>query len=130
MNWICTIYVAVLFFVLTPGVLLSLPPKSSKLVVAATHAVVFALIWHFTHKIVWRMSVGHEGFKEGYNKNKITNGSYKPGELCGDSVNDSEGNNKGGTGPNGYIKCVKSSDNVWKWTKGALDAKGVFAASS
>ena len=50
------VYVAVLFFVLTPGVLLSLPPKSSKFVVAATHAVVFAIVYHLTHKMVWKLS--------------------------------------------------------------------------
>jgi len=61
MNWVVTIYIAVLFFLLTPGVLLSLPPKSSKLVVAGTHAVVFALVYHFTHKMVWRMSMMREG---------------------------------------------------------------------
>jgi hypothetical protein len=61
MNWVVTAYIAILFFVLTPGVLLSLPPKSSKFVVAATHAVVFALVYHFTHKMVWRASVSREG---------------------------------------------------------------------
>ena len=49
MNWVVTAYIAILFFVLTPGVLLSLPPKSSKLVVAATHAVVFAVIYNIFH---------------------------------------------------------------------------------
>jgi hypothetical protein len=58
MNWILFLYVFVLFFVLTPGVLLSLPPNASKLVVAATHALVFALVWQFTHKMVWKASVG------------------------------------------------------------------------
>jgi len=57
MNWVVSIYIAILFFVLTPGVLLSLPPKGSKMVVAATHAVVFALIFHFTHKLVWQASM-------------------------------------------------------------------------
>ena len=47
------IYVFLLFFVLTPGVLVTLPPKSSVMVVAAVHAVVFALIWALTHKFVW-----------------------------------------------------------------------------
>lgn len=71
MNWVITIYVALLFFVLTPGVLVTLPPKSSKLVVAAFHALVFALVWHFTHKLVWSASVSigapakKEGFYEG-----------------------------------------------------------------
>jgi len=38
---------AVLFFLLTPGVLISLPPGSSFQVQAATHAVVFALVHKF-----------------------------------------------------------------------------------
>ena len=50
-----SVYVALLFFVLVPGVLLSLPPGGSKLVVAAVHAVVFGLVYHFTHKIVGRL---------------------------------------------------------------------------
>ena len=57
MNWVVTIYVALLFFVLTPGILLSLPPKGSKMMVALTHAVVFAIVYHFTHKMVWQTSM-------------------------------------------------------------------------
>jgi hypothetical protein len=57
MNWIVSIYIALLFFVLSPGILLSLPPKGSKMMVAATHAIVFALIFHFTGKMVWRASM-------------------------------------------------------------------------
>lgn len=49
------LYAAVLFFLLTPGVLVSLPQGGSRTVVAATHAAVFALVWYFTHKAVWRM---------------------------------------------------------------------------
>lgn len=78
------IFVALLFYVLTPGVFLSLPPKSSKRVVALTHAVVFAVVWTLIHKTVWNFgtSMGwtaprqqrprnnyvenfFEGFKEG-----------------------------------------------------------------
>jgi amino acid permease len=73
MNWICTIYAALLFFVLTPGILVTLPPKSSKLVVAGFHAVVFALVYHFTHKIVWRMSSGREGMEVEMEKEKKKN---------------------------------------------------------
>lgn len=46
---------ALLFFVLTPGVLLSLPPGGSLYVVAATHAVVFALV----HKFVGHDLLGY-----------------------------------------------------------------------
>jgi hypothetical protein len=57
MNVLMSLFVAVLFFVLTPGVVLRLPPGGSKLVVAATHAVVFALVYHFTHKLVWHATM-------------------------------------------------------------------------
>jgi uncharacterized membrane protein len=52
--WIMSLNVAALFFVLTPGILLSLPAGGSKTTVALTHAVVFALVWHLTHKFVWK----------------------------------------------------------------------------
>lgn len=42
------IFIAVLFFLLTPGVLVRLPPKGSIYLVAAVHAVIFAAIYHFT----------------------------------------------------------------------------------
>jgi hypothetical protein len=46
------LFVAVLFFLLTPGILLRLPPGGSKYTVAAVHAVVFVIVYHFTHKAV------------------------------------------------------------------------------
>ena len=58
MNWAVTVYAAILFFVLTPAVLVRLPPKGGKFTVAAVHAVVFSLIFHFTHKLVWQLSMG------------------------------------------------------------------------
>ena len=53
-----SIYVALLFVILTPGVLITLPPNSSRLTVAVVHGVVFALVYHFTHKTVMRMIYG------------------------------------------------------------------------
>jgi hypothetical protein len=47
-------YVAALFFVLTPGVVVRLPQGGSLMTVAAVHALVFAAVWHFTHKAVKR----------------------------------------------------------------------------
>ena len=49
-----SIYAAVLFFVLTPGVLLSLPPGGSRTTVALTHAVVFGVVWALTHRMVYK----------------------------------------------------------------------------
>jgi hypothetical protein len=63
-NTATCLYTILLFVLLTPGILLRLPPKGSPLVVAIVHGVVFALLLCFTHKIVYRMSVGYgiDGF--------------------------------------------------------------------
>jgi len=53
MNVVMAVYIALLFIALTPGVLLSLPPGGSKLVVAATHGAVFTAVYWVTHKSVW-----------------------------------------------------------------------------
>ena len=42
----CYIYIA-LFFFLTPGVLVTLPPGGSKYVVALVHALIFGLVTMF-----------------------------------------------------------------------------------
>lgn len=73
MNWIITVYIAFVFFILTPGIIVSFPPKRGKFTVAAVHALLFAFIWHVTHKFVWQMSMSlteptkHEGFTKGAN---------------------------------------------------------------
>jgi len=55
-----TLCLAVLFFVLTPGILLRLPKGGSKMMVAATHAVVFVLVFQLMHKMGWK---AYEGFQ-------------------------------------------------------------------
>jgi hypothetical protein len=57
MNWTVTVYSAILFFLLSPGILLSLPSKGGKYTIAIVHSIVFAIVWHLTHKHVWKMSV-------------------------------------------------------------------------
>ena len=63
MSLLVSLYAAILFFILTPAILLRLPPTGSKYVVAAVHALVFALIFHFTHKLVWRLGARLEGLE-------------------------------------------------------------------
>lgn len=58
MNIFMALYAFILFFVLTPGIVLSLPPKGSKTVVALTHALVFAVVWYLTSKFVWKATSG------------------------------------------------------------------------
>ena len=56
--------IAALFFMLTPGVVVSLPPGKGKFVVAATHAVIFALVFHFSYKAIRDFTQRFEGFDE------------------------------------------------------------------
>jgi len=49
MSILTSLYVAALFVALTPGVLLRIPKGGSKMAVAATHAVVFAVVIYFTY---------------------------------------------------------------------------------
>lgn len=65
MQLLFSIYLAVLFFILTPAVMLRLPKKGDKYTVAAVHALVFAIILHFSAKIVMNFSRKYEGFREG-----------------------------------------------------------------
>ena len=55
--------IAALFFVLTPGILVTLPAGKGKFVVAATHAAIFALVFHFTHKTLMNLAQQYEGFE-------------------------------------------------------------------
>ena len=57
------IYVVILFVLLTPGVVLRLPSKGTLLTVAIVHGLVFALVFHFTHRHVYRLTMS-EGFEE------------------------------------------------------------------
>ena len=57
MNLTVAVYSAILFFVLSPGVLLRLPSGGSKLTVAGVHALVFAFILYLTAGYVWRWSM-------------------------------------------------------------------------
>jgi hypothetical protein len=48
---ICIFVLQVLLFVLlTPGILLVLPPKSTKYIVAVTHGVIFSALWILLYK--------------------------------------------------------------------------------
>ena len=54
MNLMMFLYLAVLAFLLSPGVLLRLPPGGSLMAVALTHALVISLVWGLTSSMVFR----------------------------------------------------------------------------
>ena len=87
MNLIMSLYVALLFVLLTPGVLIKLPPKGSLLTVAIVHGLVFALVFHLTCRAMYKASVEGFGFVESTGNNtkggaqtatSNTNNSNKP----------------------------------------------------
>ena len=57
-NLYMVAFSALLFFVLTPGIIITIPPKSSKTTVALIHALVFGTVWTFTYKIVLNITEG------------------------------------------------------------------------
>ena len=57
MHAACTLFVMVLFFLLTPGILLSIPQTGSLQQKALVHAVVFGVIFHFFHSVMMRYAV-------------------------------------------------------------------------
>jgi hypothetical protein len=67
MNSIVTsVFAAILFFILSPGVFLRIPKNGSKMTVTGVHALVFAVLFYFTHTMVYRFfnpSGRREGMK-------------------------------------------------------------------
>ena len=62
-HFYMTLLVGILFVLLTPGVLLCLPStRSSTLTQAVVHGLIFALVYHFTHKMVWKNLYGGEAY--------------------------------------------------------------------
>ena len=56
-----SLFVAALFVLLTPGVVLSLPKNGPLLHKAVVHGLLFAVLYHLTHKTVWNF-LRSEGF--------------------------------------------------------------------
>ena len=73
MNIAMAIFFAILFFILSPGILLRLPNKGSKVTVAATHAVIFGILCFFAGKLFWNLSkkLRFEGFETTLPTNKL-----------------------------------------------------------
>ena len=63
MNLWLSLYLAALFVAFVPGVLVTLPKGGSKMTVLVVHALLFTLVWHFTHTMVWELSEGFQNRK-------------------------------------------------------------------
>ena len=63
---VTSVFAAILFFILSPGVFLRIPKTGSKMTVTGVHALVFAVLFYFTHAMVYRFfnpSGRREGMK-------------------------------------------------------------------
>ena len=54
MHLMFTAFLVALFFVLTPGILLAIPKNGKIMTQALVHALVFGVIYQFTHTFVWK----------------------------------------------------------------------------
>jgi hypothetical protein len=57
MNSLVAFYSAILFFLISPGILLRLPPNGGKMTVAIVHSVVFGLLLYLTSGYVLSLSL-------------------------------------------------------------------------
>jgi hypothetical protein len=62
MNISILFLAALLFFLLTPNVLLRLPKNGNKYMVAGVHAVVFAVTLYLGHMLMRHMNLMRDGF--------------------------------------------------------------------
>ncbi len=58
MNLVLFVVFVALFVALTPSVLLRLPANGSKITVAVTHGIIFALVWTIIYRPVMSMTRG------------------------------------------------------------------------
>jgi hypothetical protein len=91
MNFVVALYAALLFFVLSPNVLLRLPKKGSTKVVAAVHAVVFGVLLFFTTGLVSQLHMMMMNSLAPSKKEGIVGNQCNSSNPCGDNedcVND------------------------------------------
>jgi len=67
------VYVGILFIILTPDVLVCIPKRSSSLTSAIVHGILFAVVYFFTYKIVFKFIRGNvmEGYEMKAKKGKL-----------------------------------------------------------
>lgn len=87
MNISILVLCALLFFLLTPNILLRIPKNGNKYTVAAVHAVVFAVLLFLIHMLFRNMHIMRDGFTD----ETCTTGTNDDG---GEYMLDSDGNCK------------------------------------
>jgi hypothetical protein len=86
MNVVFSVFVFVLFFVLTPGVLLRLPSKGSKTTVTLVHGLIFSIILAVSGHFFWKYKKNvFEGAadRENISKSIVVYKNSGPGQTPG-----------------------------------------------
>jgi hypothetical protein len=104
MQFIFTLYIALLFFILTPAILVRLPPKGNKYIVAGFHSLVFALVLHFTCKTAWSFTRSIEGLDGCKSNSKYTGKDLN-------TPNDGTGDQKCGAANKTYCDKLEFNKN-------------------
>lgn len=73
MNIFHFLYVVFLFVLLTPAILVRLPPKGNKWVVALVHGILFSVILLLTNNFVSTFGKNLEGLSENMTKDDLMN---------------------------------------------------------
>lgn len=98
MEWIITIYTAILFIIFSPNFLFKFPKKLSKLSIIIINTIIFALIFHLTIRFIKIPNKIYENISN--NNSEIVN-------IC-NSKNINKYNNLG-------QRCVKRNDLNYAW---------------
>ena len=72
------LYTVLLFVLLTPAILVRLPPKGNKWTVALVHGLIFSTILHLSHRFVLGLTLNIEGARG--NRVDANTGAVSPAE--------------------------------------------------
>ena len=104
MNLLIALFAGLLFFVLSPNILLRLPKNGNKFTVAGVHAVVFALVLFLFQSLIFRTFGLREGMSQEYcDTNKP--GTTWNGTECVESFTDASCN-KGDQDTGNYMREI------------------------
>jgi hypothetical protein len=77
MHAITALYAAILFVLLTPGVILRIPQKGPLLYASIVHAIIFGILLYFISKIVHQYNYRIEKFQVVATKKKMQCGTLQ-----------------------------------------------------
>lgn len=86
------LYTVLLFVLLTPAILVRLPPKGNKWTVAIVHGLIFSIILHLSHRFVLGLTLNIEGARG--NRVDANTGAVSPAES-GRRARDPAGGRRG-----------------------------------